>query len=271
MEFIQASDINLRSAKKISKDTFESNVYRADKKVYKIYKKRVFWRHKNDLERKIVRVKILEHCNISHLVKADACIFNRAKTLHGIRMDYIENEGTMNDFFDLYNNLRCYFTVCLNASDILKEIHNSPINIVVNDFSFCNIVFNEFLETFYIDSDSYDVENCISETASNILLNFYKKRGLPFIASQQTDKYLLLYYFLSSLFQKDIDKISDYTYDSLAEDIKTLTTLREYFQLIKKSKFMPDLPYVGDLIDRKELVFELEYVKKSKISSHQKI
>lgn len=250
MEYIDKKDVNLKGAKKIKKRTFESNIYIKGNKTYKMYKKLRFYKEMWRLGEKEHKVRLLEETCSKQIVVPNGIILKNDK-LEGIRMDYINNLGTMYDFFSVYEgDISKYLITCKNASLGLKEIHNDPLEIVVSDLNFYNILFNESLNTFYIDADSYEIGHHQASSISSSFFAYCKLRGIqPYPACETFDRFQFVFEFLSVLFGTNIENISMKEYDEAVEQVETLKNMRLCFKQLKKfGDKIPNLPYVCDLI-----------------------
>lgn len=258
MEYISSKDIHLKKATRITSKTLESNIYAFDNKAYKMYKKLKFYPRIMYLYQKEAKALIISESTASQIVKPDAIIYGR-RVIDGIRMDYVENTRTLYEFSRVYNDLAKYLIVGNNASLGLKEIHRDPRNIVVSDLNFFNILFDENLETYYVDADSYEVDGYPSTTNSQGFDEYCRVRGIKEDTSQKSDRFLFMFEFLSNIFGTNIENIPTYRYDELAEQVASLKNMREYFRIIKKSKKIPNIPYVCDLIDKSDFNKTIEF------------
>ncbi len=258
MEYISKKDINLNEAIRLSEKTFESTIYVSDSKVYKMYKKLKFYRRMVYLCQKEPKALLLSKSSSSQIVKSDAIILGK-RVIEGIRMDYIENSRTLYEFSRVYNDLAKYLIVGNNASKGLKEIHKNPLDIVVSDLNFFNILFDEELNTYYVDSDSYEVSGYPATSDSKQFIQYCDERGLRENTSQKSDRFLFMFEFLSNIFGTNIQSVPTYRYDKLAEQVASLKNMRVYFKKIKKSEKIPNVPHVCDLIDKSDFSKQIEY------------
>lgn len=260
MKYIDQRKLNLKNAVKITKNTFESDIYVKGKKAYKMYKKLRFYRYPEDLVRKKKKAILLEDTTSKQIIKPDAIIYKDNK-LSGIRMDYVNNLGTLYDFSKVFNDVSKLLIVAKNASLGLKEIHKDPVGIVVGDLNFYNIIFDEFLNTFYVDADSYEVGGISASSISKSFFAYCEDRGfIPMgLMEAYFDRFQFIFEFLSLLFGTNIENVTRYQYDELSEQIETLKNLRMCFKLIKKSDKIPNLPYLCDLVSDNDLEKKIEY------------
>lgn len=259
MKYIDRRNVNLKNATKITKNTFESNIYVKNKKAYKMYKKYRFYREMWRLSEKGPKVLLLEDATAKQLVKPDAVILNKGQ-ISGIRMNYIDNLGTLYNFSRIFNDLSKFLFVSKSASIGLKEIHDDPVEIVVNDLSFYNIVFDELLNTYYVDADSFEIGPYVATSVSEHFFSYCKARNVStYPACATNDRFQFMYEFLSTIFGTSIEYVTPYEYDSLAERVETLKNMRLCFKKIKKSDHVPNLPYVSDLISDTDLTHKIEY------------
>lgn len=256
MRIIDERDLELKKARKISKKTYESNMYELDGKAYKMFKRRT---NKEKLEIKKHKVLLLEDSTTKQIVKPDTLIMKKSK-LSGLGMDYIENLGTLYDFSKVCKEVSKYLLVIRNASLGLKDIHNDPLEIVINDLTFFNIIFDEYLNTYYVDADSYEVGKFKATSIAGFLADYCKKRGLnPYPACPLFDRFEFAYCFIEAIFGRRIKDISFYEFDELAEKIETLKNMRLCFKQIKQCEKVPNIPYMCDLISDKDLNTHIEY------------
>lgn len=260
MERIDLSELDLKGSTKITKNTLESNIYVKEKKAYKIYKKRRFFRYPYQLYEKRAKILILEKAIAPQLIKPDGIIMDKNK-LAGIRMDYIENLGTLYDLPRIYNDVAKLLKASYNASRGLKEIHNDPTGIVVQDLNFYNIIFDTNLNTYYVDSDSYQVRNYPSTSVSKSFAQYCEYHGFnPYLACERYDRFQFVFELLSMIYGTNIENVTAYEYDALAEKVSTLKNMRLCFKKIKKStKGVPNLPYVCDLISTSDFDKRFDY------------
>lgn len=249
MKVIDKRRINLKDAKKITKHSFESNIYVKGKKAYKMFKKIKFYNEMWRIAEKKEKVILLENSSSKQIVKPDAIILKNGK-IDGLRMDYIDNLGTMYDFFSVYNgDLSKYLITAKKASSGLKEIHNDPLEIVVCDLNFYNILFDKCLNTYYVDADSYEIGKYDATSVSEGFVAYCKRRGIdPYPACQTFDRFQFMYEFLSVIFGTNIENITPYQYAAACEQLETLKNMRLCFKKIKQATKIPNLPYVCDLV-----------------------
>lgn len=259
MKYIDRKNVNLKNATRITNNTFESNIYVKNKKAYKMYKKYRFYKEMWRLTEKVPKILLLEDATAKQLVKPDAIILKRGQ-ISGIRMNYIDNLGTLYNFSRVFNDLSKFLIVSKSASIGLKEIHADPVEIVVNDLSFYNILFDEFLNTYYVDVDSFEIGPYIATSVSEHFFDYCNARNVStYPACATNDRFQFMYEFLSTIFGMSIECVTPYQYDSLAERVETLKNMSLCFKKIKKSERVPNLPYVSDLISDKDLTHKIEY------------
>lgn len=259
MKIIDVRELDLKDAIKITKGTFESDIYVKDGKAYKIFKTYKFFKDKWRILDKKHKALLLEDSISKQIVKPDGIIMKKGE-ICGLRTDYIDNLGTLYDISKVYNDVSKFLRIMYSSSQGLKDIHADPLDICVNDLTFYNIIFDEFFNTYYVDADSYEVGRFSASSIADNVYKYCKKRGInPYYACPTLDRFQFAYNFIETLMGKSIRDISLYQFDELAERIKTLKNMREYFKKIKKSKKVPDVPYLCDLISDADLTTKIEY------------
>ena len=70
--------------------------------------------------------------------------------------------------------------------------------------------------------------------------------------SHNTDRLSLIFSFLYEIFNEEVELVSEYQYDEMAEKLYTLQNLRPLFLKIKEKKNIPDAPYLYEVASSKD-------------------
>ncbi len=271
METISKRELDLKHMERLNCKTYESNLYRDKKLLYKIYKQYRFVARNNCLLRaNEKKVRILhDYCDIDALIKAKRLV-KSDKKLEGLEMDYIEDSCSLYYFWHVSKRFNKFLEIVCKASFTLENIHNDPIGIVVSDLNFENILFDRLGNVYFCDSDSYSVAGIPSTSIGRSLDEYYRRRNMSIEDGLISNDNLQMFLnFFMSVFNSYIDSISTYDYDMLSEYIVSLKNMRSYFLKLKNSRAIPELPYIHELIDPKDLnrpiIYHSSSVKNGKI------
>ncbi len=153
-----------------------------------------------------------------------------------------------------------FLKIVKKVSLLLKLIHANPLNIVVSDLNFSNIIiYNN--EPYFIDVDSFEIAGLISNRIPSILYSYFNKRHFASVdVNQNSDRFCLVLCTLYSIFSKGIDNVNMYEYDEKAEQIEMLKNMRECVLKIKKEKLgFLNIPYIDEFIkedSKKQLIYK---------------
>lgn len=247
MNIINKEDIDFRKLIKLKcRANNESRLYHNDDELYKIYKGLL----RNELRRKNKKIELLsDGANIDNVILPKDKIMSE-NILSGYSMDYVKGSLILFEFAKRSKNVNDFLRVIYEVSLTLRKIHNDPRNIVVGDLSFSNIIFDKEFNHYFVDFDSVKIDDIPSDTISFLMDDYTKIRGMyRFKVSKETDIFSLMLCTLHTIFGEEIDKISMYDYDLVAERVETLKNIRNIVIEMKKyNRYIPEVPYMDDII-----------------------
>lgn len=251
MERINLANIDLRKLSQInSSQHLESDLYHDDELVYKIFKD--FSEYK--IRKKQKKIEILRDGNPlpNVVMPIDDLFFNDA--FFGYTMKYIKNSLPLADFNKISKDIRIFFQILITVSKSVEEIHSDPREIIIGDLNFDNIIIDRSFNPYIVDFDSSKIGRLLNETNPAIIASYQKRRNIKNIdINQNSDKFSLLLWTLFMIFKKNLADISLYEIDEKAERLETLKNAREFILTMKKSKDIPEVPYIHELISNNDL------------------
>lgn len=251
MERIQLNSINFDKLKKINcEHHLESELFHDNKKAYKIF----YEYPKYKLVKKERKIELLhDGTKLPHVVTPIDKLDNDSQFI-GYTMKYIYDSIPLYDIKRRNRDRKLLFKIISTISKSLQTIHTDPRNIMVGDLNFNNIILDRSFNPYFIDFDSCKIDGLENETIPAILGGYFQNRNIKIPATNQnTDKISLLLSVLDIIFEKDIAYITMYEYDKKAEYIKTLRNMRTLVLEMKKTRKVPTVPYVHDLIEKSDI------------------
>lgn len=246
MKRIDLGDINFGKLKKIDCEChLEAILYNDNNKAYKIYYK--FPKYK--LERKERKIELLHNGVILPHVVMPIDKLSQGQKFKGYTMKYISDSIPLYNIKERSCDYKRLFQVLTIISKTLRTIHRDPRNILVGDLNSHNIILDRSFNPYFIDFDSCKIDGLDNETIPAILGAYIENRNIQtFKTNKNSDKLSLLLLTLDTIFEKDIDDIRMYEYDKKAEQIKTLKNIRSLVLDMRKTKKIPTVPYLDELI-----------------------
>lgn len=247
VEIIERKDISLDNLRKIKCTTnSEANLYSDGDILYKMY------RNVNSkvVQRKMFKLLILnDGDNLKDVVIPDIMILDNS-LLYGCGMDYIYDAIPVYKFTEKSKDIYKFLKLVRNISLSLRKIHNDPRDIVVGDLNFNNIIFDRYMNHYFVDFDSSMVDGINADRIPAILNLYAKRRGnYKFEINQETDRLSMLLSTLYMLFSKQIDYVTMNEYDEKAEKLEILRDMRKMVLEIKSTDFgIPNVPYLDEFI-----------------------
>lgn len=227
----------------------ESNVYYDEKYFYKIYKNL----NNFELQRKELKINMLDGYSLENVVLPEGKIYCNRK-FKGLFSNYIKNSYPLYDFKHVNKNAKDFFNIIKNSSFTLRNIHEHEI--IVSDLNFDNIIFDTKGNHYFIDFDSCKLNNVPNDRISMVAHNYIKYRMCDYEVDYNFDRLSMLLSTFLTIFEKEIQNISDFEYDVLSEKIKTLKNLRSIFiKLKKRMDDIPEIPYIDEFIENEEYTF----------------
>lgn len=246
MERIKLGDINFEKVKRIKSNyNLESNIYHNDTTAYKIFK----GLSREELEIKQRKIELLgDGAELPKVVMPQNEIFSD-NYFWGYTMKYINGAIPLFDIKNRSQNINLYFKIITEISKSLETIHKDPRNVVVGDLNFDNIIIDPNFNSHFIDFDSCQIDGIPNETISRALMSYFQFKGIiPKTIDKNSDKLSLLLCTLSILFNGKTTDISMKQYDKRAEQISVLKNMRSTVLEMKKSKNIPTVPYLHEMI-----------------------
>lgn len=247
MNIIRKEDINFDDLKKLKcRANSESDLYLDGELLYKIFKKMT----PRELRRKERKIELLSDGEkIENIILPESKIVN-GNLINGYSMDYVKDSLILFEFAKKSKNINDFLRIVYDVSLTLRKIHNDPRNIIVGDLSFSNIIFDKNLNHYYVDFDGTMIGNIPSERISFLLNDYTVLRGIyRFDVDKNSDMFSLMLCTLHTIFGIEIDKVSMYDYDLVAEKNETLKSIREFvIEMKKKNNYIPKVPYMDEII-----------------------
>lgn len=247
MDIIRKADINFNNLKKLKcRANSESDLYTDGESLYKMFKRMT----SEELRRKERKIELLaDGDKIENIIFPERKIVN-GNLISGYSMDYVKDSLILFEFAKKSKRINDFLRVIYDVSLTLRKIHNDPRNIVVGDLSFSNVIFDKDFNHYFVDFDGTMIGNIPSERISFLLNDYTVLRGLyRFSVDKNSDIFSLMLCTLHTIFGIEIDKISMYDYDFVAEKNETLRNMREYvIEMKKKNNYIPSVPYMDEII-----------------------
>ena len=243
MEAIQLNEIDFSKLEKAEKQGSKSTVFVDGDNCYKILDDLTF-SEKIDLYYKF---QAMEKDN----VEVDGIIFPKilikdSRFLKGYIMNTFPNSINLYDYFtqDRYVDVYNILMATKKASLIVRKAHEKGI--ILQDFSFDNILINDNFDIKICDIDGCKYKHFQGPFISKITTNYYyyymKKNP---IINENLDNQSLLFSLLTTIYHKDIFEIKDH--EELSEKISTLKNLRSIIaSLLKNPNTI--VPYLDEII-----------------------
>lgn len=246
MDKINIGDINFSKLSKMPLQGSQSTVYDAGDICIKIFD------HMPKEERVIMMKKLQEMDGITIdgvLFPIDLIVENGL--VRGYTMAKFQNSLPMFDYFGSveYANSKNILAAIERATKILKQLHEHKI--IVQDFSFDNILINRQEQIMFADYDSFKFKNYTSPYYSLLLTEFtmgYRHEELEY--TYNSDKLSLILATFQLLFLNEIQRVSKRQYNRLSKKIHTLENMRECSKrILDLSSDIKELPYVDEFLD----------------------
>ena len=173
----------------------------------------------------------------------------------GYSMDYISDSNTLLKAFTGNKKIHLFLYLINIISQSIEKIHKDPRNIVISDLHAKNIILDKNFNPHIVDIESAKVDGIKNDAIALSLHNYLSNRNLStnIETTPNTDRLCLLMMTLNILFEKHIDKISQYEYDEKSEQLATLKNMRELIIEIQKSSAIPEVPYIHELIQYSDI------------------
>lgn len=237
------------------------NIYYTDDKIYKLFKTddRFVIMNKRCKIEILHRLRDYAYAFLPTQRIVDGPLWSR--TLKGYVMDRRENGVILSELSTNPDYFDDYLFALLDASLHLKITHERPEKIILGDANFDNIMVypdrcGKYTDTMFVDFDSVQICGLEAEAVSVLLKEYFYYKGFPIIYGRfykSMDKISHLLHFFYSIFSEDIFKVSSYKYDELSEILNTLYRLRPTFYLLRTCRGVPDVPYLHEVIDVKDV------------------
>lgn len=251
MKVIDVNSLNLADMKMLDNGSSESSQYVKENNMYKLY----FESFDSDAKiRKNKKLDILMSKNIPGVVFPKEKIMDiRRDVLKGCTMDYIKDTNDLADIFKSTTEINVYLELIRKVSKILKSLHNNKI--ICGDLSFENIIYDKSFNPYFIDCDSYQVNNIKNDMISVTLYQYMMVTGNSKIkVNENTDRLTILLNILIQLTNEDIYNMDEYRYDELAEQIRFLKEIKPIVQKVMRLETkLPEVPYLDEYITGKEI------------------
>ncbi len=241
MKTINFQDINLSSMHLSKIQGTKSSVYIDKDKCYKILDGLYISEKMRLLEKLIDMDGII----IDDILSPKELIIGDDR-LVGYTMDYFQNSMNLYDFFtqERFVDVNDIFLATKKASLILRKAHEKEI--ILQDFSFDNILSNNNLDIKICDIDGCKYKRRKSPFISMIMHNYYDVfMRRPYTVDENFDNQSLLLSMLLAIYHNMIFNMEDY--DELSDKIKTLKSIRTLVNsLLKDSN--TKVPYLDEII-----------------------
>jgi hypothetical protein len=241
MQTINYQDIDLSSMELSKIQGTKSSVYIDNDKCYKILDK-LYMSEKMNLLKKF---NGMDGITIDGVILPKELIMDR-NMLVGYTMDYFKDSMDLYDFFTQgrFVDVNDIFLAVKKASLIARKAHEKGI--VLQDFSFDNILSNKDSDIRICDIDGCKFNGEKSPFISRIMHNYFnvllRRR---FTIDENFDNQSLLLSMIVSIYHGMVINMD--TYDTLSGEIKTLKDIRSIFSSLLRD---PDtkVPYLDEII-----------------------
>lgn len=249
MNSIKYKDCDFINKIKIKCDD-KSEVYHDDRYLYKINKLVdkysssycLFYSH---------RLSKLSHIKIQNCVLPNAKIKRGVKVV-GSRAFYIEGKK-LSDFFDNSDELYTFLNIIYNMSLKHKEIHSYPEMIIIGDNNFTNILYDDNNMPYLVDFEDCGIANVPVTACSMTYANYCKAHGCALSSyTQVSDIFSDFLEFIEYIFNKQLNEITEYEIDSLAEKSESIANLKFLIQYVQRNHGVYKIPYLHELISVKD-------------------
>ncbi len=206
------------------------------------------------------RIKILSKAKLSSIVKPMDMIIDSRHPLFfpkltGVTTKKIEDMISLDDLSRDWRRDVEYFRALVNTSSELERIHNAPQKIILSDANFNNVLLQKnwnglYINPKFIDIDSAGVKGHKTPWRSRYIVSYYDVIGKKYVPSANNDRLNYLLQFLYNIFHIHfgiIFDIKDSDFDSRAERIRSLKSIRSIFLDLKKGK-VPYIPYFYEFL-----------------------
>ena len=221
-----------------------------EKKLYKIFNEMEYTRR----QRKTKKIEIFSQIKEPYLINAD-CILRERNKLKGYESKYIESAKTIKSL-KKYQTLKSILSIVYDISKDLQTFHNLEGHPIMSDVNFNNFIIDENQNHYFVDHDSYGIDNLLPDEIANSLASYLNRRYYDLYnekITQETDKITFLLELFLLIIPYNLSDISMYTYDQYAEKYKVLRQLKEIFiELRKPSNRLPNIPYFHEIITEVE-------------------
>lgn len=241
METINFQDIDLSAMNPSRIQGTKSTVYINNDKCYKILSG-LFVSEKKQLLRKFYD---MDGIVIDDIMLPKKLILDQGNLI-GYVMDYFPNSINLYDYFthDRFVDVNDIFKATNKASLIVKEAHKNGI--ILQDFSFDNILIDNNSNIKICDIDGCQYKNHKGPFISMIMHNYYniymKKR---YKIDENFDNQALLLSMLATIYHSMVLDIKQY--DKLSDKIETLKCIRPIvYSLLNNSD--TKVPYLDEVI-----------------------
>ena len=259
MQKIRWQEINFKELTELTEKETCNQIYINNQLLYKIF---------NEIPPKIRynktrKIEIFSQIKEEYLITAESIIKDKKKT-KGYTSKYIENTISLNELKE-YTTFETFLSVVMNISKDLQKFHHLEGKPIMSDVNFYNFIIDKNLKHYFIDHDSYGIDN-IQPTEVSKSLNYYRNylyyyTGIWHKVSQSTDKISFMLQFFHSLLQYEVLDTTMGMYEKTSDTYSVLIQLKEIFlQLRKLQNVLPDIPYFH------EVVTEIPHNKQKKLS-----
>lgn len=247
MDIIRSEDIDFSRLRKLKcRANTESDLYCDGESLYKTFK----GLNLSGFRRKERKIDLLsDGCQIDNVIMPKSKIMS-GSLMTGYGMDYVKDSLILFEFVKKNKNINDFLRLIYDVSLTLRKIHDDPRNIVVGDLSFSNIIFDDNYKHYFVDFDGIMIDDIPSERISFLLDDYTKLRGMyRFKVDRNTDTFSLMLCTLHTIFGEEIDNMSMYDYDFVAERVETLKNIRQFVvEMKKRNNYFPEVPYMDEVI-----------------------
>ena len=247
MDIVRKEDINFDNLRKLKcRANSESDLYTDEEVLYKIFQSIT----PRELRKKERKIELLSDGDkIENVILPESKIIN-GNLISGYSMDYVKDSMILFEFAKRSKNINDFLRVVYEVSLTLRKIHNDPRNIVVGDLSFSNIIFDKDFNHYFVDIDGSMIGDIPSERISFLLSDYTVLRGMyRFNVDKNSDIFSLMLCTLHTIFGIEIDNVSMYDFDFVAEKNETLRNMRKFVvEMKRKNNYIPNVPYMDEII-----------------------
>ena len=240
MKTIDYNSIELSPLSLSKRQGTKSKVYIQKDKCYKI----LTGLSEADKEKLLRKFNDMDGISVPGLIMPQELILDDG-CLVGYTMENFANSLNLNDHFtqERFIDVNDIFAAVRKTSLIVRQAHEQGI--VLQDFSFDNILINKMDNLKICDLDGCQYKEHEGPFISRIMYNYYEYLHQNLDINENFDNQALLLSMLVAIYHSQIFDIQHY--DTMASKIKTLKDIRSLVKALLRD-FNTQVPYLDEII-----------------------